>query len=126
MHPTSKKVSIQLTKIAGSLSICTQMLIILFPVWAGIKKEKLSQKCSKIKKSKQFDNFDYLINLKQILSTQAKCLHSIFTKITQYICNIFIMFAQYLHNICTKFIHKQFKEVLILLLTKRTNLHLVI
>ena len=42
MNPASKKVSIQLTKIAGSLSLCTQMLIILFPVWAGIKKEKLS------------------------------------------------------------------------------------
>ena len=40
MHPTSKKVSIQLTKIAGSLSLCTQMLVTLFPDWAGIKKEK--------------------------------------------------------------------------------------
>ena len=39
MHPTSKKVNTQLTKIAGSLSLCTHMLIILFAVRAGIKKK---------------------------------------------------------------------------------------
>ena len=55
----------------------------------------------------------------------AKYLHSIFTIITQYIYNTFIMFAQYLHNIYAKCMHKQLKELLILLFTKITNLHLV-
>ena len=36
-HPTSRRVSKQLTKITIRLSIPTHMVIILFPVWAGIK-----------------------------------------------------------------------------------------
>ena len=74
MHPTSKKVSIHLTKIAGSLSLCTQMWIILFPVWAEIKKEKSSRKFSKIKKikkSKQFRYLYHLIYLRQMSSMLA-------------------------------------------------------
>ena len=55
MHPSPKKVTIERTKIAGSLLLCTQMLIILFPVWSEIKKEILSRNIKKIKKSKQFD-----------------------------------------------------------------------
>ena len=73
MHPTSKKVSIQLTKIAGSSSLCTQMLILFFPVGSRIEKEKLSQNFVKLKKdikiSKQFDYSIYLIHM---LSTPAK------------------------------------------------------
>ena len=44
-------VSARLTKITGSLSLCTHMLI---PVWAGIKNEKEIKKSKnqKIKKSK--------------------------------------------------------------------------
>ena len=47
MHPTRKMVSIQLTKIAESLEICTQMFIIIFPALSGIKNEKLEAKISK-------------------------------------------------------------------------------
>ena len=36
-HPTSTRVSEQLTKITGSSSCQIHMLIILFPDWAGIK-----------------------------------------------------------------------------------------
>ena len=50
-----------LTKIAGSLSLCKQMLIILFPVWLGIKKEKLSRKFSKIEKVKNQDSLLILL-----------------------------------------------------------------
>ena len=48
------KVSKRLTKITGSLSLCTHMLIILFHVWAGIKNEKfkVKSKNQKIKQSK--------------------------------------------------------------------------
>ena len=54
IHPTSMTVSVWLTKITGSLSLCTHMLIILFTVWAGIKNEKfkVKSKNQKIKKSK--------------------------------------------------------------------------
>ena len=37
IHPSSRRVSEQLTKITGSSSLHNQMLIILFSVWAGIK-----------------------------------------------------------------------------------------
>ena len=60
MHPTSKKVNVQPTKIAGSSSLCTHMLIILFPVWAGIKREIWSQKFWKIKTVWLFWIFDIL------------------------------------------------------------------
>ena len=52
MHPTSKNASIQLTKIVRSLLQCTQMLIILFTVWAGIKRRNLVKIFEKSKKSK--------------------------------------------------------------------------
>ena len=46
-------VSVRLTKITGSLSLCTHMLIILFHVWAGIKNEKFKvTEKQKIKKNK--------------------------------------------------------------------------
>ena len=61
MHPTSMMVSAQLTKITGSLSLCTHILMILFPVWARIKNEKFKVKELKIQRSKQFDCFKYLI-----------------------------------------------------------------
>ena len=37
VHPTSTRVSKQLTKITKNLSPPTHMVMILFPVWAGIK-----------------------------------------------------------------------------------------
>ena len=40
--------------------------MILFPVWAGIKKDKLSQK------SKQVGNFNYFEQLIHVPSTPAK------------------------------------------------------
>ena len=41
-------VSVQLTKINGSLSLCTHMLIILLPVSAGIKNEKIIERTCKM------------------------------------------------------------------------------
>ena len=38
--PTSMRVSVKLTKIAWSLSLCTHIVNMLFPVWAGFKHEK--------------------------------------------------------------------------------------
>ena len=43
IHPTSMTVSVRLTKITGSLSLCTHMLILLFPVWAGIENDKINR-----------------------------------------------------------------------------------
>ena len=37
IHPTSRRVSEQLTKITRSSPLLNHMLIILFPIWAGIK-----------------------------------------------------------------------------------------
>ena len=39
-HPTSKKVSIQLTKMSGSSSFCTQMLINLYLFWLELISQK--------------------------------------------------------------------------------------
>ena len=47
--------SIQLTKIARSVSLFTQMMMILFPLWAGDKNDKIKVKMSNIKKLKWLD-----------------------------------------------------------------------
>ena len=57
IHPTSTKVSVQLTKICGSESLCTQMVIILFPVMAGLEFQNKKKNQRKLK----FDYFDSLI-----------------------------------------------------------------
>ena len=55
MHPNPMKVSIQLTKIARSVSLFTQMMMILFLLWAGVKNDKIKVKMSNIKKLKWLD-----------------------------------------------------------------------
>ena len=60
-HPPLTKVSVQLTNINDSLSLSTPMVIILFPVMAGLKNKKKSKKKSKNQKTQQFDSFDYLV-----------------------------------------------------------------
>ena len=46
------KVSIQLTNIAISLLLGTQMMMIPYPLWAGIKNDKIKVKYVKYKKIK--------------------------------------------------------------------------
>ena len=53
IYPTLLKVSVPLIKIAGSLSLCTHMVIILFPVLAAIK---LNQKIKNKEKIKNQEN----------------------------------------------------------------------
>ena len=60
IHPTSTKDSVQLTDISGSQSLCTQMVIILYPVMAGLE----NQNNQKIKKSKQSKSLYSVISVK--------------------------------------------------------------
>ena len=55
IHPTSMKVTVQLTNISGCQSLYTQMVIILFLLWLDLKNEKIN------KKNKELDSFDYLV-----------------------------------------------------------------
>ena len=49
IHPPLTKVSVQLTNISESLSLSTPMVIVLFPVMAGLKDPKNVEKIQKIK-----------------------------------------------------------------------------